>query len=234
MRLLIDGYNLLHATHVFGEGELAGTLQGAREALLSMLVGHLPAGLRRATVVVFDAADAPPGLADLVEHRGLSIRYARGYPDADTLLEELIEACRGPKQLLVVSSDHRVQRAARRRGGAWVDSEPWWRELLAQPAEDWDAKTPADEAKPAPPKDAGGADYWVQQFSDPEFLGELSRQSQPPQAGRSRPPAQPSQPSDERELGDPTVFFPPGYGDDVAAEYDAADRRLKRHDRGSD
>ncbi|MEN1681725.1 MAG: NYN domain-containing protein [Planctomycetota bacterium] len=227
MRLLIDGYNLLHATHVFGEGELAGTLQGAREALLTVLADHLPDGLRRATLVVFDAADAPPGVPDSANWRGLAIRYARGYADADSLLEEVIEACRGPRQLLVVSSDHRIQRAARRRGSAWTDSEPWWRALLAQPAQASCRGGVAPDSKPTPKGEDSGADYWIQQFSDPDFLGELSRTSQPPQPESSIRPSQPRSKSPAPEEPDPTLFFPPGYADDLAAEYDQADRELK-------
>jgi hypothetical protein len=47
------------------------------------------------------------------------------------LLEELIAAEADPRNLLVVSSDHRVQRAARQRGAGYVDSEMWHAQLAA-------------------------------------------------------------------------------------------------------
>ena len=40
MRLLIDGYNLLHASDLFGEGESRGTLRGSRDALLERIDGR--------------------------------------------------------------------------------------------------------------------------------------------------------------------------------------------------
>ena len=81
MRLLIDGYNLLHATDLFGHGALAGTLRGSREALLDSLRTRLPEKLRRDTVIVFDAADAPPGLPARYELEGIKVWFARGYAE---------------------------------------------------------------------------------------------------------------------------------------------------------
>jgi len=45
------------------------------------------------------------------------------------VLEELIEAEADPRHLTVVSSDHRIQRAARRRKAIFVDSDAWLGEL---------------------------------------------------------------------------------------------------------
>ena len=56
------------------------------------------------------------------------------------LIEELIAAHATPKRLTVVSSDHRIQVSARRRGALAVDSEPWLDRLAAgrvQLAIDW-------------------------------------------------------------------------------------------------
>jgi predicted RNA-binding protein with PIN domain len=126
--LLIDGYNLLHASGVF---PAAGppTLERARLALLDALADALPPNNLATTTIVFDAAGAPPGLPREMAHRGLSVRFARRGGTADELLEDLIEAAADPRRLLVVSSDHGVQRAARRRGARYADSEIWWTEL---------------------------------------------------------------------------------------------------------
>src|SRR5262245_24515665 len=128
MGLLIDGYNLLHASGVFPEGG-PPTLERARIALLDFLVESLPAKELPRAIVVFDAALAPPGLPREITHRGLAVRFARRGGSADELLEELIAAEPDPRHLLVVSSDHRVQRAARQRGASFVDSEAWKLEL---------------------------------------------------------------------------------------------------------
>jgi hypothetical protein len=97
--------------------------------LLDFLVAALPPKLLARTVVVFDAVQAPPGLPSEFDHRGLAVRFARRGGTADELLEELIAAEPDPRNLLVVSSDHRVQRAARQRGAGYTDSEPWYAEL---------------------------------------------------------------------------------------------------------
>jgi predicted RNA-binding protein with PIN domain len=76
--------------------------------------------------VVFDAIAAPPGLPREIEHHGLAVRFARRGGTADELLDELIAAEPDPRNLQVVSSDHRVQRAARQRGAQYADSEAWW------------------------------------------------------------------------------------------------------------
>lgn len=124
MALLIDGYNLLHAAGIF-PSDGPPTLERARIALLDFLVERMPAKeLARATIV-FDAVQAPPGLPRELMHCGLAVRFSRRGRSADELLEELIAAEPDPRNLLVVSSDHRVQRAARQRGAQFSDSEAW-------------------------------------------------------------------------------------------------------------
>ncbi len=131
MALLIDGYNLLHASDVFPAAHSPATLENARLALLDDLVIRLPAKVLARTIVTFDAVAAPPGLPRELNHRGLAVRFAQRGHTADELLEELILAEPDPRNLLVVSSDHRVQRAARQRGAQYTDSQPWYAMLAA-------------------------------------------------------------------------------------------------------
>lgn len=209
MRLLIDGYNLLHVTDLFGSGKTAGTLQGSRDALLAYLASALSAGERRETTIVFDAAGAPPGLPKTVHHDHLTVRYAREYADADALLEEIIERHRAPRGLVVVSGDHRVQRAARSRGAKYVDSDVWYRELGARHAR---RSGQNHQAKPRP---GGSVDYWVQQFADDEVANleaELRAIESPklkPKTSKRTPHAPPTA---EGTFENP---FPPGYGEDL-------------------
>jgi uncharacterized protein len=132
MSLLIDGYNLLHASDIFPSASEPATLERSRLALLDFLVDALPPKLLAKTIVVFDAASAPPVLPREVVHRGLAVRFARRGGSADELLEELISSEPDPRNLLVVSSDHRVQRAARQRGAEYTDSEPWLAKLRTE------------------------------------------------------------------------------------------------------
>lgn len=128
---LIDGYNLLNACGVEAAPGSPRTpeLDRARQGLLDFLAEALTAEEVLRTMVVFDAHG--PRWKGAVEerYRGLIVRFAVQYPDADTLLEQLIAQHTSPKQLTVVSSDHRVQRAARRRRAKFIDSEIWYAAL---------------------------------------------------------------------------------------------------------
>jgi uncharacterized protein len=147
MSLLIDGYNLLHASGVFPPATSEPTLERARKALLDALADVLPVKLAARTIVVFDAVAAPPGLARELSHRGVVVQFARRGHSADELLEELILAEPDPRNLTVVSSDHRVQRAARQRGAAFADSDAWWGQMQRS-ASGKGSRSAADEKPP--------------------------------------------------------------------------------------
>lgn len=167
MALLIDGYNLLHVTGIVGRGNRGTPLQRSREALLRFLAASIdPMELPR-TTIVFDAAEAPPGLPRVVTHEGMTVRYASGYADADALIEELIEADHAPRALLVVSSDHRIQRAARRRRAQFTDSDVWYAQLHR--SRQSRGGTARGSAKPAGDLSSEEVEYWVDEFtSEPD------------------------------------------------------------------
>jgi len=145
MTLLIDGYNLLHASGVFGSERGPRGFEQSRFALLDLLADLLGPEATR-TIVVFDAANAPDGLPGRHVHRGIRVWFAREYPDADSLIEELIDDDNAPQSLTVVSSDRRLQAAARRRRAGAVDCESWLADLRARSRRRDDA-----DAKPAEP-----------------------------------------------------------------------------------
>src|SRR5262245_4263994 len=114
MALVIDGYNFLHASGILGRGVGPGSLERSRSALLNFLAESLDARELGRTTVVFDAREAPPGLPRVVQHRGITVRFADPGSDADGVIEDLIRANSTPRKLVIVSSDHRLHRAARR------------------------------------------------------------------------------------------------------------------------
>ena len=77
--------------------------------------------------MVFDAKRTPLSgqKKQQVEH-GIDVHYAIGYSNADLLIDELISIHPDPQRLTVISSDHWVQNAARRRRAQFVDSEQWY------------------------------------------------------------------------------------------------------------
>jgi predicted RNA-binding protein with PIN domain len=128
--LLIDGYNVVAPVAPPGRSFDANWLHRERMLLIERLSTRLAPRVRRRTCVVFDAANPPPDRPSEFEINELTIRFAIDYPEADDLLEELIRDHSAPKQLAVVSSDHRVQAAARRRGATVFESQSWLDALL--------------------------------------------------------------------------------------------------------
>ncbi|HEV3021056.1 MAG TPA: NYN domain-containing protein [Pirellulales bacterium] len=163
MSLLIDGYNLLHASGILGRGTGPGGLERSRLALLNFVAEAVGAKELARTTVVFDAAGAPPGLPRTLVHRGLTVRFAAQYESADELIEELIRADSSPRRLTVVSSDHRLHRAARRRHAKPIDADRWYASMLRlrqRPHRD----SPLDQ--PEATNEPNDVEYWLKQFTD--------------------------------------------------------------------
>jgi predicted RNA-binding protein with PIN domain len=111
---LIDGYNLLYAMGVLHGRVGPKGLEKARLRLLGLLHG-VHGEESSAVTVVFDAAHSPPGARAEQDYHGLHVQFAVGQKQADDLIEVLIGRAAVPKHLTVVSDDHRIQEAARRR-----------------------------------------------------------------------------------------------------------------------
>lgn len=169
MALLIDGYNLLNASGIFGPASRRGPggLERARNAMLNLLAESLPAGELARTAVVFDAAKAPYGLSRSFEHKGLTVHFASRDSDADSLIEELILRDSAPRRLTVVSSDHRLQRAAHRRKAIAIDSDRWLAQMLRE-RQSRQLAGPSDSVKPEGPLSPGEVEFWLKQFGAEE------------------------------------------------------------------
>ncbi len=128
--ILVDGYNLLSGAGIVANADRPFTLERSRQALLSFLVHVLGDEERRQTTVVFDAKQAPPGLPRSFTWQEIQVLFAPRGQEADTVIVELIAQNTAPRQLMVVSSDHAIQRAARRRRARFSDSDRWFRDRL--------------------------------------------------------------------------------------------------------
>jgi predicted RNA-binding protein with PIN domain len=163
MSFLIDGYNLLHAMGIL-RGRVGPTgLRKARLGLLGRLQGAL--GTRAAEVtVVFDAAHGPPDRPDHEEYGGVQVRYARDEEAADALIETLISQAAAPRRLTIVSDDHRIRDAARRRGCPVLGCADFleWLERQRQRA-----NRPEPPAKPEH-LSAEETERWLREFADLE------------------------------------------------------------------
>lgn len=221
MALLIDGYNLLHVTGLIGS-----TFEASRAALLNFLAAALDTAERSRTTIVFDAAEAPPGLPSEYTVAGIQVYYARGYESADALLEELIAAHHTPKKLTVVSSDRRVQRAAKKRKALAVESHAWYHQAADRLQGRRKGKVDLPDVKPDVPLTPGEVAVWMRVFGVSEPIKEevplvaaLPEPTEPPvsrtrkrSAVKRAPRAKPAEPRPTRKAArvkKPTVARPP-------------------------
>ena len=163
--LLIDAYNVLHETGVLPQEFADIDIPG--------LVGLLQLTRYAGTPTTIVCDGVRPGAG----HGGPSatvigdakVLYAGGGREADDEIERLLEVTSHASRLLVVSSDKRIQRAAKRRRAGWTRSATF----LAEIARDLDRKT----VEPLPkwvheiPLGGEGVAAWMREFGLPEDWG---------------------------------------------------------------
>jgi len=222
--LLIDGYNLLYAAGL-GQADYApGELLRARRRLLRYLVRRLRSHELRRTTVVFDARHPPEGFPHTSMLCGMRVLFATPDGDADAVIEDLIDRHSAPRRLTLVSSDHRLQQAARRRRAAFLDSDVFVDDLERR------AATAADEAdteEAVDPKETGelspgelahweavfgaiDADDLAEAASEHEWLPAPVRPKEPPAPGKLQASAaeheEPSPPRPRRPTSATPIF----------------------------
>jgi len=154
MAFLIDGNNLLHAMAEVGpELGRAGLCKD-----LGLLVHR---GQR--VHVVFDGP-APPGpLARQIAAHGAQVTYAAPR-SADEVLERLIAEDTGPRELILVSTDRRIRRAAKHRGATAVRSEDFARRLIELAEQDRRRPHPLEPPEKRAGLAPGQAEEWLRVF----------------------------------------------------------------------
>lgn len=125
MRLLIDGYNVLHQSGLLGKGSGGVWLERGRKKLLDLLRNSLEPATLLATHIVFDAYSSSSISTEITSYQEIKVHFSLGYENADELIEKLIREHHAPKSLTVVSSDHRIQRCAKAHRCRVFDSAAW-------------------------------------------------------------------------------------------------------------
>jgi len=118
MHIIIDGYNLIRQSKVFGPLDRQDIARG-REALIGQLAAYRRLKPHRITVV-FDGARAPESAAPRDRVKGISIVFSRAGELADSVITRMARQERD--RALVVSSDQSVARSAEACGAAAIDS----------------------------------------------------------------------------------------------------------------
>jgi predicted RNA-binding protein with PIN domain len=181
--LIIDGYNLMYAAG-FGKRRYGPRgLEKCRNWLLDYLANHLTGRQRARTTIVFDAANAPADLPRHIKQNGMEIMYAADWNDADSLIEELISDHSAPRQIRLVSSDHRLQKAARKRRAKFVDSELFIEELEKRGPVTDESGSKTENRKSRSPKYSGEVseaetEAWLKEFGEISEAAALEKMSE--------------------------------------------------------
>jgi len=180
MPLILDAFNVLYAWRT---GPARNTLSDVRA--LGMLTRRPPFG-REPAVLVCDGPSPDPDLSTIDLGDGVEARFAGPGRDADSVIEALIAASHAPGRLTVVSSDRRIEKAARRRGCRIMSAEEFIG-LVLRPSH---PPLPGSETDP-PELDPSEIAEWMKRFgvqapeSPPTTPGHRSR---PSQTDRVNPP----------------------------------------------
>jgi predicted RNA-binding protein with PIN domain len=170
MRTLIDGYNLMYASGLLGPRHLGPEgFRKARKRFLNDLVAGLDPVEAHQTTVVFDASAAPDHLPSIQSFKGIEVIFAVADEDADARIERLISQHSTPKDLTVVSSDHRVRQAATRRKAKVLTAESFLDQLDAHKRKRPSASIPKTTAEDRAREQGLGPDeaaFWHEEFRD--------------------------------------------------------------------
>ena len=209
MRILIDGYNLLHAIGYHGDLSEPGVLESARVRMLEKLSQYLTEEERKNSLVIFDAGHRSKDLEQQYVRNLIRVEFAMDHLDADSRIQELIRDDNVPKQLLVVSSDHRIQRTARARHASFLDSDQWL-VLLESRLQSVSAEADPD----ATLKPETENDYWMELFSSVS-VEELREELRGSDLFADEEVDNDDFQNDKPNLPDDLDIFPPGYGEDL-------------------
>ncbi len=173
MRLLIDGYNLLHAQGLTAPAHDPERLRKAREKLLKTLSKRLGPMDRHVTRVIFDASQKLPFAPRMLWVDGITVEFASESSSADERVIDLIDRHDAPKKLVVVSSDNEIVEAARRRDCRIIGADEFMG-ILEDPHRP--VLMPVSTPRPASLGKSEGqlpegvipkeTDFWLKQFAD--------------------------------------------------------------------
>jgi len=183
MPLILDAFNVLYAWRT---GPARNTLSDVRA--LGMLTRRPPFG-REPAVLVCDGPSPDSDLSTIDLGDGVEARFAGPGRDADSVIEALIAASHAPGRLTVVSSDRRIEKAARRRGCRIVSAEEFIGLVLRQTH-----PPPPGTEDPPPDLDPSEIEEWMKRFG-----------VKPPEAHPSSPGHRPRPPRPGQVDAPPTT-----------------------------
>lgn len=144
MPLILDTFNVLHTV-----GILPPDLAGLDVPGLAQLILRSRYASEKTTFACdgLPAADLPPQgpldlLSDVQADAFMHVRYSGRASTADELIRQMVDASTAPRRLIIVSTDHAIQKHASRRRCVVLSSS----EFLQHLADDADLPRPASPA----------------------------------------------------------------------------------------
>lgn len=162
MAIIVDGYNVLHASRW-----LASLWKGVDRAQFCRLLGRLARHGGEKITVVFDALPSEPDPSG-VNIPNIEVIYSGHGRTADDVIIQLIGASSGPRELTVVSSDREIKSAAKRRGCKVRSAEEFIKTSARQLAQarDKQNREPSEKEKGLTRSET---DKWLSEFGiDPK------------------------------------------------------------------
>ncbi|WP_437228658.1 NYN domain-containing protein [Planctomicrobium sp. SH661] len=169
---VIDGYNLLHNAGLARGKYKPGEFDRARDRLLRRLRDSLTEEERTHTFIIFDAQYAESSDRRPLNLYGMTVLFSPRGRQADDLIEILLSAHQTPRDVTVVSSDHRLQRAARAARASSISSDSFLVELderkLKRPDVDDEPETKQSRStqKTFDSGSSEDVDQWLKEFGE--------------------------------------------------------------------
>ncbi len=137
MPVIIDGHNLLHSIQKTSEGS-----ESITDVQLCHIIGRYLKLTGEKGEIVFDGT-GPADKSQFDNLSNLEVSFTGFATDADTVIEDKIRANTAPKRLTIVSSDRRLQDAARARKATAIKSQIFWNNLQKRLSRNKTIKEPA-------------------------------------------------------------------------------------------
>jgi len=120
---IIDGYNLLHSIQKISEDS-----EQINDVGLCRIINEYLKLAGEKGEIVFDGT-GPRDKSPFENISNLEVFFAGPGADADTVIEYKIKASTAPRRLMIVSSDRRIQSAARARRATAIKALIFWNDL---------------------------------------------------------------------------------------------------------
>jgi predicted RNA-binding protein with PIN domain len=125
LHIIIDGYNLIHASRGTDDDWTQLSLEKARNALVGFLLSKRKERRERITVVFDGSSGMYPRESS---PHGVEVLFSEAGVTADTVICHMVESAPNPRTILVVSDDRQIKASALKAGAKPLASRTFLRE----------------------------------------------------------------------------------------------------------